>query len=187
GTDDPTADGLTHGMALLLDELLRDAPYGARLTSAAPLLSRLRARKSATEVERIRSAIATTETIAGMVTERLRPGVSEVDIADFIHEQFRSRGLESAWDWDGCPIVNCGPSSEPGHARPQPQLRIEPGHLVHVDLGVKQGGFCSDLQRMWYVRRPGEVNPPADVLKAFATVRKAIEAGAAVLKPGARG
>ena len=43
-TDDTTADGLTHGQWLLLSDLLRGTPYAARLTSAAPLLARLRGR-----------------------------------------------------------------------------------------------------------------------------------------------
>jgi len=58
---------------------------------------------------------------------------------------------------------------------------------VHIDLGVRQEGFCSDLQRMWYVRRPGETAPPANVQRGFATVIRAIDAGAGVLKPGVRG
>src|SRR5262249_22222462 len=162
-TDDPTADGLTHGMWLLLNELLRDTPYAARLTSAAPLLAKLRARKSPTEIGHIRAAIAATEEIVGLVSERIRPGVSETQLADFVHEQFRGRDLPSAWPLDGCPIVNSGPESEPGHTRPNPNIRVEPGHLVHMDLGVKKDGYCSDLQRMWYVRRPGESGPPENV------------------------
>src|SRR5208337_3610172 len=62
-----------------------------------------------------------------------------------------------------------------------------PGHLVHIDLGVRQEGFCSDLQRMWYVRRPAETAPPPNVQRGFATVIRAIDAGASVLKPGSRG
>jgi Xaa-Pro aminopeptidase len=186
-TDDPTADGLTQGMWLLLNDLLRDTPYGARLTSAAPLLARLRARKSPTEIARIRAAVAVTEAIAGLVTEQIRPGVSEVQLADFVHEQFRRRGLASAWDWESCPIVNSGPDSEPGHTKPRADLRVAPGHLVHIDLGVKQDGYCSDLQRMWYVRRPGEDGPPEAVRRGFATVIGAIEAAAAVLRPGVPG
>ena len=56
--DDKTADGLTHGMWLMLHDTLRDTPHITRLTSAEPVLSRLRARKTASEVARIRAAIA---------------------------------------------------------------------------------------------------------------------------------
>src|SRR5262245_23328297 len=66
--DDVTADGLTHGQWLLLGDLLRDTPFAGRLTSAAPLLSRLRGRKSPAEVERIRAAVAVTEEVVGRIT-----------------------------------------------------------------------------------------------------------------------
>jgi Xaa-Pro aminopeptidase len=186
-TDDPTADGLTQGMWLLLNDLLRDSPFAARLTSAAPLLARLRARKTPAEVERIRAAIAATEAIVRLITNQIRPGVSELEIAEFVHEQFRRRGLASAWQWDACPTVNSGPLSEAGHGKPRADICVEPGHLVHIDLGVKHDGYCSDLQRMWYVRRAGEERPPAGVQRALATVLRAIEAGAAALRPGVHG
>jgi Xaa-Pro aminopeptidase len=186
-TDDTTADGLTHGMWLHLNDILRDTPYASRVTSAAPLLAKLRARKSPTEVERIRAAIATTEEIVALTTPQIRTGTSEAQIAAFIHDQFRSRGLASAWNWDACPIVNSGPDSEAGHGAPRDDILVEPGHLVHIDLGLKHQGYCSDIQRMWYVRKPGEDRPPPAVQRAFATVVQAIEASAAALKPGVRG
>jgi Xaa-Pro aminopeptidase len=185
--DDTTADGLTHGMWLLLGTLLNGTPYPARVTSAAPLLARLRTRKTPTEVARIRAAVAATEEIVNVTGERIRPGVSEAEIAAFIHDQFRARGLSSAWAWDACPIVNSGPNSPVGHTHPSEQIRVEPGHLVHIDLGVRQEGYCSDIQRMWYVRRPGEDSPPPEVQRAFATVRQAIETAAAALRPGVHG
>ena len=186
-TDDTTADGLTHGMWLLLNDILRGTPFVERLISAAPLLAKLRARKTPAEIERMRAAIAITEEIVALAAGQIRPGVSEAQLGDFVHEQFRARGLPSAWSWDGCPIVNRGPESEPGHAAPRDDILVEPGHLVHIDLGVKHAGYCSDLQRMWYVRRPGEDGPPPAIQRAFATVVQAIEASAAALKPGVHG
>ena len=171
----------------LLNDLLRGTPYPERLTSAAPLLSKLRSRKSPTEVERIKAAIATTEEIVELTSARIRTGVSEAEIGAFVHEQFKARGLPSAWAWDACPIVNSGADSEPGHGAPRADIMVAPGHLVHIDLGVQQDGYCSDIQRMWYVRRPGEDQPPPAIRRAFATVLQAIEAGAAALKPGVRG
>ena len=186
-TDDVTADGLTHGQWLLLNDLLRGTPYADRLTSAAPLLSRLRGRKSPGEVERIRQAIAVTEEVVALVAGQIHCGESERRLADFVHEEFRRRGVETAWAEESCPIVNCGPASEPGHAAPRDDLRVELGQLVHIDLGVRLDGYCSDLQRTWYVLRPGETKPPDGVQKAFDVVVRAIEAGADVLKPAVRG
>ncbi len=185
--DDVTADGLTHGHWLLLQQLLNGSPYQDRLTTAAPLLARLRGRKTASEVDRIRQAVAMTEEIVNQLTSQIRHGRSERDLAAFVHEQFANLGVTPAWPADGCPIVNSGPASDLGHSYPSATLCIEPGHLVHVDLGMRREGYCSDLQRMWYVRRPGESRPPADVQRAFDTVVRAIDAGAAVLRPGARG
>jgi Xaa-Pro aminopeptidase len=185
--DDVTADGLTHGQWLLLGELLQGTPYAGRLTSAAPLLARLRGRKSPAEVERIRRAVGATEEVVALLRPHIRSNLSERDLAGVVHDLFRRRGLAPAWEWDSCPVVNSGPASDAGHARPSPDIRVEPGHLVHLDLGVRQDGYCSDLQRMWYVRRPGEESAPAEVGRAFATVVRAIEAAAAVLRPGVRG
>ncbi|GAB4213994.1 MAG: Xaa-Pro peptidase family protein [Roseiflexaceae bacterium] len=186
-TDDTTADGLSHGMWLLLNELLAGTPYPQRFTSAAPLLAKLRARKTVSEVERIRASIAVTEEIVALTGGQIRAGVSEAALGLFIHQQFRQRGLGSAWEWDSCPIVNSGPDSPVGHTRPSEQILIAPGHLVHIDLGVRQHDYCSDIQRMWYVRRPGEDAPPPTIQRAFDTVLRAIDAGAEALRPGVRG
>lgn len=185
--DDPTADGLTHGMFLHLCDLLSQTPFPSRFVSAAPLLAKLRSRKTPAEVERIRAAIAVTEEIVGLVEEQIRPGVSEAQIAAFVHDEFRRRNLASAWSWDACPIVNSGPDSEAGHGGPRDDIVVQPGHLVHIDLGVQREGYCSDIQRMWYVRRSDEESPPPEVQRAFETVVRAIEAGAAALRPGVRG
>ncbi len=186
-TDDVTADGLTHGHWLLLQQLLAGTPYLDRLTSAAPLLARLRGRKSPAEVERIRQAVAVTERIIARITPEIRPGRSERDLAAFVHAQFAELGVTPAWPAEGCPIVNSGPASEVGHTYPSAAIHIEPGHLVHIDLGVRRDGYCSDLQRMWYVRRSGESGPPDALRRAFDTVVRAIQAGAAALQPGVRG
>jgi Xaa-Pro aminopeptidase len=186
-TDDVTADGLTHGHWLLLNEFLRDTPFAGRLVSAAPLLSRLRGRKSKTEVDRIRQAAAITEEIVRAVTPQIRVGMSERDLAEIVHRQFAERRLAPAWPLDSCPIVNSGPTSEPGHASPSHTIRVAPGHLVHIDLGVKYEGYCSDMQRMRYVRRSGETAPPEPVQTAWSVVIRALDAAAAALRPGVCG
>jgi Xaa-Pro aminopeptidase len=56
-TNDVMADGLTHGMYLMLTEYLAATPYIDRLCSSEAIIAALRGRKSTGEIERIRAAI----------------------------------------------------------------------------------------------------------------------------------
>lgn len=183
---DPAADGLTHGMYQVLTGLLAGTPYADRLISAEAIIGALRGRKTPGEVARIRRAIATTEEIFAAITPRLRPGQTEIEIADMLRAELARRGLQPAWDTAFCPIVNAGPDSSPGHAAPA-HHRTQRGHLLHMDFGVKQDGFVSDLQRMWYFLDEGESGPPDDVRRAWEACWAAMEAGRAALKPGVQG
>jgi Xaa-Pro aminopeptidase len=45
---------------------------------------------------------------------------------------------------------------------------IEPGDVLHVDFGITAMGFSTDWQKMAYVLRPGEKDPPAGLKDAMA-------------------
>jgi Xaa-Pro aminopeptidase len=182
--DDPAADGLTHGLHRLLAHYLDGTPYADRLMSAEALIAALRGRKSPAEQARLRAAVAKSGAIVAEMTDWLRLGQSEREIADFVRSRIAARGTVPAWD--PCPMINTGPESSAGHGAPT-NLRTAPGHLLHMDFGLYEDGYCSDLQRMWYCLRPGETRPPAEAQRAFDTVRAAIEAARAVLRPGAQG
>jgi len=62
-----------------------------------------------------------------------------------------------------------------------------PGHLVNIDFGVKVNGYCSDLQRNFYVLREGEDKAPEEVLKGFNTIVNAIQSSKDGIKPGLKG
>jgi Xaa-Pro aminopeptidase len=183
---DPAADGLTHGMYLYLRDTLMGTPYVERLVSAEGLISALRGRKSASEVGLIRAAIATTEEMYAELGRGLKVGQTEREIGEKMHEMRRARGLGTAWDEVYCPTIHAGPDSVVGHTPPG-DYRTQRGQLLHMDFGVKQEGFCSDLQRMWYFLEEGESEPPEDVRRAWDACWGAIDAAAAVLKPGAVG
>jgi Xaa-Pro aminopeptidase len=185
-TDNSMADGLTYGMYLELQRFLGETPYWDRITSAEPVASRLRARKSADELHRIRDAIATTEKIWKETADWLRPGLSEQQISDFMHDRLENYGVDSSWDWKYCPTVMAGPSSPEGHVGPT-DVVTETGHLLAIDFGVRQNQYTSDMQRTFYFLREGETEAPQELVEAFSVVDQSIQAGAAALKPGVAG
>jgi Xaa-Pro aminopeptidase len=185
-TADVTADGLTFGMHKLLCEYLEGTPFPGRFESSEPVVTALRSRKSASEIAAVQSAVDETLSIFGEVTRFLKPGLTEKDVAGFILERTKERGLEPAWDPESCPAVFTGPESAGAHAMPTART-MEPGHLMNIDFGVRKNGYVSDLQRTWYFLEKGEKRAPADAQKGFLTIRNAIRRSAEALKPGAEG
>ena len=183
---DPAADGLTHGLWLVLNETLEGTPYADRLVSSKPIVGSLRGRKSSFEVARIRAAIAETEEIFAHAGDRLGPGMKETEIAAIMHAEVSRRGLGYAWEAAHCPAVNAGPEKDVGHTGPT-ELETRRGELLHMDFGVEKDAYCSDLQRVWYLLDDGESEPPEDVLTAWSAVWASMDAGADVLRPGVAG
>jgi Xaa-Pro aminopeptidase len=183
---DVAADGLTHGMYLSLLRYLEGTPYAERLVSAEAIIAAVRGRKTPAEVARVRQAVATTERLFDEVEQFVRPGMTQHEIAAFVHQRIDAMGLGYAWPKPFNPIVTCGPQSAVGHAAPG-DVVLERGHTLHMDLGVKQDDYCSDLQRMWYVLEEGETAAPPDVQRAFDVVVGAIQAGEKALRPGTPG
>jgi Xaa-Pro aminopeptidase len=181
--DSVMADGLTYGMYLQLMEYLKGTPYEKRLISSEGIYSALRGRKTAPEIRNIKRAIAVTLEIYDKVTGFLAPGKTEKDVADFILTQVRELGLELAWEPDHCPAVFTGPEHAGAHFGPT-KRKIERGHVLNIDFGVKVNGYCSDLQRTWYIRRKGELKAPLEVQRGFNVIRDSIQIAADCLKPG---
>ncbi len=184
--DDVTADGLSYGMFLILKEALEGTDFSNRVVSAERVIMDLRGRKTKTEIFRVRKAIRTTEKLFDKITRKLKPGVPEKQIANFLHQELEVLNLETAWSKEQCPAVNFGPHSAVGHTGPT-NIKLEKGHLVHLDFGVKQEGYCSDLQRMWYKLDNREKRAPESVQRAFVAVAGAIQQASQFLKPGVQG
>ena len=184
--NDVHADGLGYGLYRVLLKYLKGTPYQKRLVSAESISGALRSRKTPTEVAHIRAAVETTRQIFDRTFNFMQVGMTEKQVADFMHAQLTELGVRVSWDPTSCPAVNTGPDSPIGHVGPT-DLRIAPGHLVHFDFGVKQDGYCSDIQRMVYFLIPGETRPPEAVQLGFATIVHAIQQAVAAMKPGKLG
>jgi Xaa-Pro aminopeptidase len=184
--NDVHADGLSLGMYQLLQQYLEGTPFENKLVSAEKVIAALRGRKTAEEIARIKTAVATTLDIFEQTFEFARPGMTEKQVGDFMHRLTAEKGLSTAWEYDSCPAVNSGPDSPIGHTGPT-DIKIEPGHILHFDFGVKQDEYCADIQRVAYFLQEGENKPPEEVQRGFDTVVTAIKKAAEAMKPGIAG
>lgn len=180
------ADGLTHGLYLELLDHFKETDYAEKLISSEELVAALRGKKSSKELSLIKEAIAETLKIFDEVTKFMKPGLTEKQVASFVHELVEKKGYELAWDKEYCPSVFSGPNTAGAHSGPTDRT-IEPGHVVNLDFGIKINGYCSDLQRTWYILKSNEDNAPDEVQKGFNVIKDSITQAANEIKPGKKG
>jgi Xaa-Pro aminopeptidase len=179
-------DGLTHGMYLTLRDHLAEIGFDDRLVSSEKITSSLKARKTADEIQRMKEAIRQTLEIFDSVTSFIAPGKTEKEIAAFMIDEVERRGLGFGWDRSHCPAVFTGPDTAGAHYGPTDR-KVERGHILNMDFGVKFKDYTSDLQRTFYILEEGEAQAPAEVVKGFDTIVRSIEMAAAAIKPGVQG
>jgi Xaa-Pro aminopeptidase len=180
------ADGLTHAMYEFLWEYLAGTPYADRLVSAESVINALRGRKTPAELARIRRAVEITNEIYEKTFAFIKVGMTEIEVGEHMHQLAREYGVGLAWSPENCPAVNSGPNKVVGHTGPT-EIKIERGHIIHFDFGVKYEDYCSDIQRVCYVLREGEREAPPEVQRGFITIRTAIEKSREAMKAGVTG
>jgi Xaa-Pro aminopeptidase len=183
--DDHGIDGLTHGLFLTLRGALAPIGLDDTLVSSEPISSRIRALKTESEIERMRRACVITQRIFDDLTGMLKPGITEADVYNIVKERMTTYEVGPAWDETYCPTVATS-RTRPGH-NPPGATTFEPGDTLRVDLGVRNEGYCSDMQRTWYLRKPGETGIAPEVTHAYDTVRNGILMAAESIKPGMKG
>jgi hypothetical protein len=167
--DWPVADGLTAGLhARLLEVLTPD--LRRRVESAEALAVRWLETRSPAEMAVYPHIVSLAR---GVISEAfsslvITPGATTTDDVEwYIRERFHELQLDPWFQ----PSVNlqrpavdceaeapfCGTSGV-----------IEPGDVLHTDVGVCYLRLCTDTQEMAYVARLGESEPPAGLVRALA-------------------
>jgi Xaa-Pro aminopeptidase len=182
----PTSDGLSYGMYLELMKYLKDTTFADRLVSSEPILNKLRGRKSKTEIQRVKRSIDVTLDMFEKVGKFITTGRTEKEVARFLIDLVEQEGIDLAWDPAHCPAVFTGPDTAGAHAGPTDR-KVQPGHVLNIDFGVKIDGYCSDLQRSWYILKENEQDAPEEVKKGFQVIFDSITMVADALQPGKTG
>ncbi|TMI31215.1 aminopeptidase P family protein [Candidatus Bathyarchaeota archaeon] len=178
--DEGAADGLSSGMRDYLAKCLK--AYSKRFVSGEDLAIALRAKLVPEEVELVKKSIHECEKIYDDIEEVIKPGKKDRYIHDFAHKLVSDRGLTTAWMADRCPsvIVGNSPMAHLGYHNDT----VQKGDFVKLDFGVNYEGYCSDIQRNYFV---GTENVPGGMKRMFQTARDANDAALSVLKPGVSG
>ena len=113
------------------------------LKRSAPIMHRIRSRKTAEEVEQIKRAIAITGKAFDRVCGFVKPGVKEYEIeAEITHEFIRNGSRGHAYT----PIIASGYNACVLHYITNDQVCMD-GDVILMDFGCEYGGYASDLTR----------------------------------------
>ncbi len=170
--------GMRDRLASVLKGRLKGITKGrmkARLRSAPPLVERSRMVKDAAEILLIRRAVELGASLFHIARKKIRPGVSEVEVAGAMEYEARCAGAEAM---SFPTILASGERSAIVHGRAS-AARIPRRGFVVCDFGVILAGYCSDRTRTVHVGRP---SPEARQL--YEAVLEAQQAAIAAVRPG---
>jgi Xaa-Pro aminopeptidase len=150
-------------------------PMNTALEPISGWLETYRVLKSESEIALIRRSVATNSKAFERAVRRVRPGVSERDLAAEIDHQMRRLGAEKP---SFETIVAAGERSALPHAHPTGAV-LKPRQLVLIDMGAFQDGYASDMTRMLFLGTPGE-----RVKRLYRAVLEAQLAAIDAVRPG---
>ena len=158
------ADGLTAELKDYLIDAI-GAPYRDRLVSSEPLLVEYVSTRTPAEEAIEREASAATFDILrrALSNDVITPGrTTLMDVHYWITAAWKRQGFEfnfpASLDLQRRGVEPMDDSADPV---------IERGDLLHVDFGVRSSGLVTDQQKMAYVLRDRESEPPAGLQRAF--------------------
>ncbi|MFA6570158.1 MAG: Xaa-Pro peptidase family protein, partial [Bacteroidota bacterium] len=133
------ADRMAYAEAVTVRNQLRPLKF----KPATNLVERFTIPKSPEELAELQQACDLAIKTYQKIIKKIKPGVSEREIA--LEIQYHSRLFGSEGDpFD--PIVTSGPRGAIIHGSPTDR-KFKPGDLIILDFGCKVHGFCSDITR----------------------------------------
>ena len=162
-------------MRVLEGRLIEKNAPGATVFSADDALMPWRLYKTAEELDSFRKAIALSEVALKATLERIRPGMTERQIAAQLSLALADAGSSGE---SFPPLVMVGPNIT-SHAETT-ERAVQVGDMLLFDFGGKFGHYPADITRTFAVGAP----PSDQLANIYATVLAANEAGIKASKPG---
>lgn len=156
---------------------IKDQVDGIKFVEASKYVSNMRTVKSIEEIENIKKACRISMLSFYSLLEFIKPGVTEIDIANELEYRFRKYGGEGA-----CfeTIVASGPDNGANPHNTVTNRKIKQGDFITLDFGTSYKGYYSDMTRTISMGEPKNL----ELKKMFEVVAKAKQAGEEALRPG---
>jgi Xaa-Pro aminopeptidase len=146
----------------------------SRLKSVAGIIETFRSIKDGTEVAAIKAAASIAAKALKQILPRIRPGVTENELAGILDFQVRKLGATSSFET----IVAFGPNASRPHHRPTTK-KLKNKDTVLIDFGAKYKGYSSDITRCFALGRAN-----AFYKKVYDVVERAQAAAIKMIKAG---
>ncbi|MEX0859470.1 MAG: Xaa-Pro peptidase family protein [Cucumibacter sp.] len=153
--------------------LLLEALPGARPSFTDRTVGAMRMRKDEDECARLKMSAAIADRAMGKAFAAIRPGVTELELAQVVRDHFASEGAVPGF-W----IVGAGGNGAFPHHQTGDRT-LETGEAVVIDIGGIMGGYPSDITRMAVVG-----HPPEGYARIHDIVESAVQAALRAARPG---
>lgn len=136
--------------------------------------------KSKAQIEGIRESGRINSAVLDYVGEAIKAGITTEEIDRMVYEKTTALGgFPAPLHYDGYPKSVCTSiNSQVCHGIPSPDIILQEGDIVNVDISTIYNGFFSDSSRMFLI---GEVSEEAKRLVQIA--RECMEVGIAHVTP----
>lgn len=121
-----------------------------KLMPCADFVESLRVIKSPQEINLITKAQRISEKIFLEIRKKLKPGKTEQEIAFDIEQLAHKYGADGV---SFPPIIAFGANSGIPHHQTS-NKKLKKGDLVLIDMGMKYKGYCSDMTRVVFTKKP---------------------------------
>lgn len=156
---------------------LREKHSGLQVTDANNIVTRMRSKKSAAEMDLIQRAAAISMEAHAEAARALEPGMNEFEIQALLEYTFRRYGGDRP---AYASIVGSGPNSTVLHYNRDDRY-MKAGDLLLIDAAASFGGYAADITRTF----PVSGTFTREQREVYQIVRDAQAAAERVAKPGA--
>ncbi len=139
--------------------------------------------KSKSEIEKMRSAGKLAAEILLATGEKVKAGVTTLELNDFAERLTKKRGAISApLNYKGFPKSICtSVNNVVCHGIPSPREILKEGDIINIDITVILNGFHGDTSRTYAI---GEVS--TDAVRLMRDTEKSLYIGIEAIRPGGR-